>query len=417
MKKIALLSLCASAVLLAGGYKIPETSTNSVALGGANIAHVSSADAAYDNPANMIFMTDENHMEADLMYIGLSATKFDGTVSGTGPYDLKSEQQTFIIPSLHYVSPKLGENDIRFGFSMVVPGGLTREWSGQPAKTVAEEFTLKVIEFNPSVAFAITDKLAMAIGFRVLYTEGVVKSDGAAVIGGALNTLSRDMEGDSIDFGYNLALAYKPTKELEFGLTYRSNVDLTTKGTAKLATSYDPYAGAVPNTYDGHARVTVPLPATLAIAAAYTFPTKATVEFVYERAYWSSYESLQFEYDGTPNVATAVFGANIDKSWNDVNTFRLGITQELDTLTLMAGFVIDESPTPERTLNFESPGSDSMSVSFGGRYAINDKLDVGLSALYSMKEDRTINNNDSGLDGEFTDSNALLISVGLGYKF
>ncbi len=87
MKKIALLSLCASAVLLAGGYKIPETSTNSVALGGANIAHVKSADAAYDNPANMIFMSDENHIEADIMYIGLSDTKYNGTVKGTGPYD------------------------------------------------------------------------------------------------------------------------------------------------------------------------------------------------------------------------------------------------------------------------------------------------------------------------------------------
>ena len=41
-------------MLMASGYKIPETSTNSVALSGANIAHTRSTDAAYDNPANMI---------------------------------------------------------------------------------------------------------------------------------------------------------------------------------------------------------------------------------------------------------------------------------------------------------------------------------------------------------------------------
>ncbi len=314
---------------------------------------------------------------------------------------------------MHYVSPKLGDNDLRFGLSVVVPGGLSREWKTEPAKTVADEFTLKVIEVNPTVAFAINDKIAMAIGFRVLHTSGVVKSSGTTNIPllGGVGTVSRDMEGDSLDFGYNLALAYKPTKELELGLTYRSKVDLTTKGTAKLDTSL---AGG--HSYDGHARVSVPLPATLAAAIAYTFPTKTTVEFVYERAYWSEYKSLSFKYDGTEGpVLGAIFGSEVPKNWNDVNAFRLGITQELDALTLMAGFVIDETPTPEETLNFESPGSDSMSVSFGARYAMSENLDLGFAALYSMKEDRTINN--SSLDGEFTNSNALLISLGLGYKF
>ncbi len=67
MKKIALMSLVASSIVMAGGYKIPETSTNSVALGGANVAHVKGADAAYDNPANMIFMDDAQQAEIDLM--------------------------------------------------------------------------------------------------------------------------------------------------------------------------------------------------------------------------------------------------------------------------------------------------------------------------------------------------------------
>ncbi|MDQ7042958.1 MAG: aromatic hydrocarbon degradation protein, partial [Sulfurimonas sp.] len=94
-------------------------------------------------------------------------------------------------------------------------------------------------------------------------------------------------------------------------------------------------------------------------------------------------------------------------------------TQELDSVRLMAGLVIDESPTPESTLNFESPGSDSISVSLGGRYQINDSIDVGLSALYSMKEDRTIDGtvNNNQIDGTFSNSNALLISAGLGYRF
>lgn len=59
MKKIALSSIVASSLVMGAGYKIPETSTNSVALSGANIAHSQGADAAYDNPANMVFMDDK----------------------------------------------------------------------------------------------------------------------------------------------------------------------------------------------------------------------------------------------------------------------------------------------------------------------------------------------------------------------
>ena len=65
MKKLTLLSLAVASALYAGGYKIPETSVNGVALSAANVAHSQNADAAYYNPANMSFMADENALEAD----------------------------------------------------------------------------------------------------------------------------------------------------------------------------------------------------------------------------------------------------------------------------------------------------------------------------------------------------------------
>jgi len=403
MKKIALMSLVASSVLLASGYKIPETSTNSVALGGANIAHSNSADAAYDNPANMIFMSDENHVEADLMYIGTSATNYK---SANGATDISAKSQDFLIPSLHYVSPKLG--NARVGVSVVVPGGLTREWADQPAKASAEEFTLKVIEINPTAAFSVTDDLAIAVGFRIVHSEGIVKIDNPSA---PFTPATQNMTGDSIDFGYNLALAYHPINNLEIGLTYRSVVNLTTSGTADL--KY--IAAGINGNYD--VSVSVPLPATFSAAIAYTLPSDTTIEFVYEKTYWSSYQNIQFKY--TDPTADIIFGGTKPKNWEDTNAFRLGVTQELDALTLMAGFVLDETPTPEATLGFESPGSNATSVSFGGRYKLNDKMDIGLAALYSMKENRTVSTppNIKNINGEFSNSNALLISAGLGYKF
>lgn len=418
-EKITLLSLLASCVLMAGGYKIPETSLNAVALSAANVAHSNGADAAYYNPANMVFMADENTMEMDLMYIGLDAPKYQGTytspVSGTSPAaNINGEDENFFIPSFHYVSPIIG--GARFGLSVVAPAGLSKRWDEAPAIYTAKEFSLTIIEVNPSIALPIGDKVGIAIGMRMVYTDGVVNS--------VSPISSREMTGDSIDFGYNLALSYKPSKELEFGLTYRSKIDLSVDGNADLSYtdvlgSFTPFTGQPTGTTyasSSSTNVSIPLPALLNVAVAYTFTTATTVEFVYERNFWSSYSALDFNYgSSTDFVTNIVFGSVIAKNWEDTNTFRFGITQELDKLRLMAGLVIDETPAPESTVGFELPDSDSISVSLGGRYQISDKINIGLAGLYSKRDDRIISN--ASLNGRFTNTDVLIISAGLEYRF
>ena len=400
MKKFLLSSLVLSCSVYAGGYKIPEVSTNGVALSAANIAHGHGADTAYYNPANMVFMEDGQNIEADLIYIGLDPVKYKGKVTGDPTtYDISAESENFFIPSLNYVSPKLGENNVRVGLSVVVPGGLSKRWNDSPGVDRAEEFTLEIVEINPTLAIPITDKLAFAFGFRVVVTSGVVKSSSA---------VSRDMTGDSVDMGYNLALAYKATDKLEFGATYRSKVNLTVEGNAKLYSPTD-------LVYDGGATVTIPLPAFATLAAAYTFDTKTTVELVFERNMWSSYKNLDFNYAGNVGYLAPYFDDPIAKDWKDSNAYRIGVTQELDEWTLMAGAVYDESPIPDETLSFELPDSDALSVSAGARYQYNKNINIGLSALYSMRDTRSVDNDD--LQGEFSNSNVLIISAGLGYKF
>ena len=402
MKKLTLLSLAVASSLYAGGYKIPETSVNGAALSAANVAHSQNADAAYFNPANMSFMSDRNALEADLMIINLEATNFKGSMSPSNAttVDIDAQAETFFIPSLNYVSPKFG--DYRFGLSVSVPGGLTKKWTKSPAVDKAKEFTLQVIEINPTVSYMITESLSVAAGFRIIQSEGIVKST---------SVVSRDMSGSSFDYGYNLALAYKPTNSLELALTYRSNVDLTQEGTAKL---YDTSSSTVA-AYDGGATVSVPLPALLNVALAYTFQSDTTVELVYERNFWSSYKTLDFGYAGPIGNLKPYFDDPIAKEWKDTSVYRIGVTQELDALTLMAGAVLDESPVPDTTLSYELPDSNSLSMSFGLRYDVSKDLNVGFAMLYSMRDDRTVLNDD--IKGTFSNSNVLVTSIGIGYKF
>ncbi len=289
----------------------------------------------------------------------------------------------------------------------MVPGGLSKRWDDQPARTYAKEFTLQVVEVNPTIAYKINDAVAVGGGLRLVHSSGIVKSQ---------STASRDLTGDSIDFGYNLALSYKPTPDVSLAATYRSNVDLTEVGTAKL---YFPdnadYSGT--KAFDGDAEVAVPLPAVLALAAAYTFENRTTVEFVYERAFWSAYKELDFDYESSIGVLTPNFDDPIDKDWKDTNTYRLGVTQQYDKWTAMAGIAYDESPVPEKTLNFELPDSDAWIVSMGGRYQMDAHWNVGLAGLIDIKSSRSISDNDNGIDGEFTNARAYLVTLGVEYTF
>ena len=107
-----------------GGYKIPENSVKSTALSAAYVANAHGADAAYHNPAAMVFNEDRSLFEANLNYIYLSGIDYSGDVTcaclgGTVSTSNSSEHQHFFIPSFHYSSPAVG--NARFGLSVITP--------------------------------------------------------------------------------------------------------------------------------------------------------------------------------------------------------------------------------------------------------------------------------------------------------
>ena len=393
MRSLVFLS-AAAATVMAGGYAIPESSINATALSAAYVANAHGADAAYYNPAAMVYNDDANLLEVDATYIGLSPIDFSGT---TGNYSSKKEN--FIVPTLHFSSTKVGDSGVRFGLSIVAPAGLSKRWDAAVPKATAEEFTLQTVEFNPTIAFPLSDTVSAAAGLRIISSSGVVKST---------YLVSRDMDGDSIDYGYNLALMYKPTPALNLAATYRSNIDLSIKGNAKL------YSGAT-LAYNGDVSVSVPAPASFNLAASYNFGHGTTVEAVYERTMWSAYDYLDFNYPVSIGALAPYFDDPKLKNWKDTNTYRLGLTQKYDQWTAMAGIAYDETPVPTATLGYELPDSDAVIVSLGGRYQIDPHWNIGLAGLVDMKKDRTVQN--SAINGEFTNARAYLVTAGIEYRF
>lgn len=399
---LALASIFAAGSAMASGWRIPEQSVDSTAKAGANIASAKRADASYYNPAKMSWMDDTWQVEADLTYIYLSPIDYED--GRTAAYDSESEDEHFFVPTGFAVSPNYG--GARFGLAIVAPYGLAKRWEDPYAKAVAEEFALTVIEVNPTVSYAIGEMVSVAAGPRMLYADATLKND-ASELGVPLGT---NMDGDTVEWGWNAALAVKPMEKLNLAVTYRSNIDLDFEDTANIN-----LMGTYISNWD--ASVSVPAPAVLSLSAAYDVLDNLNIEFTYDRTYWSEYEALDINY--SPNIAGNPFEPPTEKNWDDTNAFRISMTYGLsDAIELMAGFGYDENPIPTENVDFSIPDSDAWLYSFGMQYAVNDKMDFGVAMLYDYKEDRTVKQSPTDrVYGEFSGASAILITCGLNYKF
>jgi long-chain fatty acid transport protein len=388
------------------------------------VAKTYGADTSYFNPANMVWLEDGNFIEGSLEVGILPSYTYNGKtklpIDSSGamyPNHEEGEDETAFIPSFHYVSPFV--DNVRFGLSFVAPAGLAKRWHTYFGESYAQKFELKVFELNPTISFKVSDNFSVGGGIRILYSEGVVRSNQIHPEY-KVAILSRDMDADTdLLFGYNLALSYKFNDNFTFAATYRSKVDLKEEGDANLFFIGSPADMIAPQRYIGPASVKLPLPADLNLALSY-HKDKFGFEFVYEMLFWSEYEYLDFNYPTPlyPNypVLYAAFDKPIPKRWDDSSAYRFGVTYDAtDKLRLMAGFAIDDTPIPNETLMYELPDSDAKIYSIGFHYQFSKKLGGGIAYLYDDKEERSVNN--SHLEGEFSDGGAHLIAFGLDYRF
>lgn len=100
--KILLSLFAACAVASAAGYKVPEQSADGVGVAASNIATSFGADAAYYNPANMVFLPDQRHyFEQGIAWFHIDRSKFKADNGKT----YKSEKFDSAASTFQFVTP------------------------------------------------------------------------------------------------------------------------------------------------------------------------------------------------------------------------------------------------------------------------------------------------------------------------
>lgn len=404
--------------VFSAGYQIPNQSMRAVGIAGATIAHSPGAESSYYNPANMSFLENLWQVEASLTMLGLPSIEY--TDNRSPLLDGTSDSELFYLPQLHLVSKKY--HDFRFGFSLTYPYGLAKEWDQPyPAATV-KRFALSVIEANPVFSYALSKRVSIGGGVRLIYGDGEVENIAVNPPFSQLDPLeriSRKVDGDDTRAGYNLAVAYRPAENWSLAATYRSEVNLDLQGNASfLASAFGmPVGGHI-----GSVSLELPLPAVFSVAASYTL-SDLTLEIAWSRTYWSAVEDLDFEYE------QSFYGTLFDgfdrpqqKNWDDSDALRLGLTWEVvDSFRMTFGFAIDNTPVREETLGFELPDADAYMYSAGLQYDCSEKLTLGLSYMYHHTTSRSVSSQAvagiPGINGSFDEGGAHAVNFGAQFRF
>lgn len=408
MKKVLLSIIMASTLLNAGGYKVPEQSADSLGLAASNVAFSFGADAAYFNPANMMFLDGRHHIESTLGWFHINKLEFK---SDSGK-SYRSEKFDSLAGTFSFVTPEIYEN-WKFGLALAVPAAVGISWEDPATAFTGKRFKLQVVELNPTVAYRINDKLAIALGARGVYTKGKIASDFGRFG-------YREIQGDGINYGYNVALTYRPIEELSFAVTYRSKVNLELKG----HTDADFIDGL---NYHGKTTVEIPLPAQLVLATGYKF-SDLTVLLAFERTYWSKFKEYDFEY-GDKTVAhtnSRLFKGLMDdpviKNAKDTNTYRLGLAYDVnEKFRLMAGFAYDEDITSSKHTGLELPNTTSKVYSFGVNYKFTPNLEMALGYVYQHRDKKRAtgitNSIATKMSGEFDTGTIQILGTTFKYTF
>ncbi len=410
MKQMKLLvgTLGVAAVLAAqtamgAGFGIYEGSARGNAMGTEVTADPASPSVLYNNAAGMTEL-DGTQVEAGVTLIRPSQTVVTTTPAGENNNYANSK---WWAPPNAYVTHQVNEK-VWAGMGVFSRYGLGIDyednWAG---RYNCQEATIQSLDVNPSIAVKVLDNLSLAAGLRAEWFEFELSKALPTGMPFVDPDLQLNLKGDSWGIGYNLGAFYKATEWLSFGLAYDSQIKQEVEG--DYETTHPLLAGG-----EGGGDITTP--GIVRFGTSIKPIDKLTVNAGIIYTLWSSYDELTIDFD--PALLGQIPSSTTEKDWDDVFRYQLGAEYALnETWALRAGYIYDETPDPDATVDYIVPANNRNLISAGVGYKKGD-FSCDLSYTYLMIQDRDVAARpaEGVLPSEFEDGNSHLIGVSVGYK-
>lgn len=389
------------------GFAILQQGTAPMAQGNAFVAQADDPSAIFFNPAGI------NQLKGTQVYIGATAIAPRARYKDDLGTKTKTEPNIYLPPQF-YLTHELAA-DVALGIGVFSPFGLGTEWPDNwTGRYISTSSELQTFNVNPVLSWSVLPKLSVAGGLNVVRAEADLRKKlNLSSVG--LPDGDRLFKGADYGYGYNLGLLYQLTPTTNIGLSYRSEVRVKIDGDAEFSVP-SAVAYLFPN---GGAHSQFVFPPSLFAGVAYKGLDPWVFEFDLTWTGWSTFEELRVNLDkpvGSAQVSTSVQPRN----WDDVFAYRFGVNYRWNKAAkFRAGYIFDESPVPDETMDPSIPDADRHIFCLGGDYRIKD-FTIGLAYNYVLGEKRDKNNNigsdvvpgDNRANGEYQQtSHSLAISI------
>ena len=368
----AVLSLPAAQAAFAEGFGVYEWSAAGTAMGEAYMFGEEDPSVLAYNPAQI------TKLDGTYFSIGASLVNPDtkvlfhglGALNKFGPDQTwENEYDPAVIPYMYYAT-KAGKNSW-WGIAMFSRFGNQIEYDDLwPGRYDTIFSGIKGFTVQPTYAFKIGDKLSAAVGLDINYVKLRMRKSVPLTSLGMPN-VGTDLEGDTINVGWLASLMYDFDDKTSLAVTYRSRIKHTMDD-ADIAFSSNSY-----NIGSG-ASGTVTLPDSVAIGLGHKFNDKTRVELNAVWTNWETYNALNIYFDNPALGIPPVYGRSLnEKNWEACWRYGIGIEHKLSKQwSILAGYVFDESPIPDSTMDFTVPTGDRHRGSLGFKYRFKENHEI-----------------------------------------
>lgn len=402
----AVMAVCAASAAHAAGFMLTEQSAGALGRAYAGVG-VDGTDLSgvYYNPATMT-LHPGTAIQAGFVAVGLDLAfeGHDGT-DAQKPVSENGQYNTQAIPH-GYISHQLTDN-MWIGLAMTVPFGMGTEykddWTWNNRGISAEVLTF---DFNPNVAWKVSDKLSLGAGMSIQYAAADLKLKSSGMYS--------EVDADSLAWGFNLGLMWSPLENLRFGLSYRSRVNHNADGDLELTKPFN--GNLVMPALD--ATATLATPAWAMATAAWDVNDFLSLYATFRWTDWSSFDEL------TIKTNNPMIGDSIKNKWQDTYLVSVGADLRFTNWwTFRAGIGYETSAVDDpqyRTAII--PDADRWWFALGSSFKATENMQIDVSAawLHGTGERDLWNSYDQADSkpvGRFENLDAYLFGVQLVYKF
>lgn len=411
----------AAASSMGAGFGIYEAATRGASLGGAVVGDTGDASSNYYNPANNAFATN--------IQVSANLTAIYPYCDHTVDHRSQTRMHTnwFLVPTFYVTIPL--PYDFALGWGNYTEYGLGTHYGtrwdlvGDTQKTTMRQVTL-----SPTLSYKITDWWSVGAGPRISWIQFInhkkpyygdtlyndvdkvvapgVRARGTVSAPDAYDLHSK-LKGEDWGVGWLAATTLKPTKDISFGLVYRSQIRHNIRGnfdldgnvggnvSGQLDLVHDKLGKIGTTTAhqtvnerqhvhtDASAHLKLPRSITGGVNWNVTERFRSGLSVTWTE--WSSVDTIRFRIPG--------YGYSQPLKWNDVWRFGVGLEYDLfDWMAVRGGYAYDMDPSSKHHGTTMIPAGDRHIISTGLGFKITENLflDIGYTFIRMNNDDRII---------------------------